>query len=69
MVQYNNDWFLNRIKEKRPNDYMEYKFLEPYKTSREKIKTIHIPCGKEIEIIPNTFISRGSWVSPLCNKK
>lgn len=59
MVQYNNDWFLNRIKEKRPNDYIEYKFLEPYKTSREKIKTIHIPCGKEIEIIPNTFISRG----------
>ena len=59
MVVYNNDWFMNRIRETRPNDYKEYKFLEPYKTSKTKIKTIHIPCGEEIEIIPNTFISRG----------
>lgn len=57
---YNTKWFLDKIKEVRPNDYMEYKFLGPYTKSREPIKAIHLVCGSEIEIIPNTFISCGS---------
>ncbi|WNM50932.1 HNH endonuclease [Staphylococcus phage Alsa_3] len=60
MVAYNNDWFLKRVKEKRPNDYFEYEFLEPYKNSKTKIKTKHNKCNKIIDIIPNTFLSRGS---------
>lgn len=58
-MRYDHEWFLARIKERRPNDYSEYIFLEDYTNSRTRIKTLHKICGKEIQILPNTFISRG----------
>lgn len=68
MVIYNTTWFLSKIKEVRPNDYKEYEFLSNYTKSREPMKAKHIPCGNTIEIIPNTFISRGSSC-PKCSRE
>lgn len=60
---YNHEWFLNRLKERRPEMFKEYKFKEKYIKSREPIKAIHLVCGNEVSIIPNSMISRGSGCS------
>ena len=57
---YNNDWFIGRIKERRPEDYMEYEFLDLYVNSHTYLRAIHIPCGSRVDMLPNSFISRGS---------
>lgn len=67
MVKYNHEWFLNRLKEKRPEEYNEYEFLEEYVKSSIRIKAIHLPCGEEVDILPNGLISRGSGCYT-CNK-
>lgn len=68
MTTFNTEWFLNRIKEVRPNDYHEYEFLTQYTKSREPMKAKHIPCGNIIDMIPNSFISRNSSC-PICSRK
>lgn len=66
-MEYDHEWFLRRIQERRPDDYKEFDFLEPYKRSTVRIKAIHIPCGKLVNILPNSFISRKSGCTD-CNK-
>lgn len=57
---YDHEWFLNRLKERRPEMYEEYEFIEEYTKSREPLKAKHLKCGREVEVIPNSMISRGS---------
>ena len=45
--------------------YEEYEFKEEYIKSREPIKAVHLVCGSEVSIIPNSMISRGSGC-PTC---
>lgn len=66
MVVFNTEWFLNRIKEVRPDDYHEYEFLTQYTKFLEPMKAKHKPCGNIISIIPNSFISSGSKC-PICS--
>lgn len=65
MANFDTEWFLKRIKEVRPNDYKEYEFLGEYTGSLKPIKAKHKVCGEYIEMLPNSFISRGSGC-PLC---
>lgn len=67
-IIYDNEWFMNRIKEVRPKDYKEYKFLEEYKNAKTYIKALHTKCGNIVDILPNSFISRGSKC-PICAKE
>lgn len=67
-MAYDHDWFLDRIKERRPNDYKDFEFIEKYKSSKEEIKAIHKLCGNIVPILPNSFISRGSGCR-VCNIK
>jgi len=68
IVKYNHEWFLSRLKERRPEEYKEYKFIEEYTKSTTRIKAVHLPCGEEVDILPNGLISRGSGCYK-CNKK
>lgn len=68
MTVYDNEWFINRIKEIRPKDYSDYEFKEEYVNSTTYIKALHKPCGKLIDVLPNSFISRGSGC-PDCSIK
>lgn len=43
-----------------------YKFLDKYKSAREKIECEHIDCGFRWKIAPNTFLSLGARC-PVCN--
>lgn len=43
-----------------------YKFLEKYKSAREKIECEHLDCGFKWYIAPNTFLSQGTRC-PVCN--
>ena len=62
-IIYDTNWFINRIKEKRPNDYDDYVVLGVYKDSHTPIKMYHKVCKKKFDITPNSFLSgRG------CNK-
>lgn len=67
-MKYDNEWFISRIKEKRPNDYHEYVFLEDYVDAKTYINALHKPCGEVVPILPNTFISRGSGCKD-CSRK
>lgn len=68
ITRYNNEWFKERIREKRPNDYKEYEFLDEYVNAKTYLKAIHKPCGEEVNILPNTFISRGSGCQKCARK-
>lgn len=68
ITRYNNEWFKKRIREKRPNDYKEYEFLDEYVNAKTYLRAIHKPCGEEVNILPNSFISRGSGC-PKCARK
>lgn len=61
-----NEEFLKEIKEKRSNDWTEYKFLEKYKGAHTKLGARHI-CGYMWDISPHSFL-RGNGC-PKCNKK
>lgn len=60
---YNHEWFLDRLEARRPGMASEYEFIEEYTKSREPIKAKHKLCGREISLIPNSMISRGTGCS------
>lgn len=55
MVIYNQEWFLNRIKEKR-SDYSDYTILSEYQNSHKKVKIRHNTCGNIFYMSPNSFL-------------
>lgn len=54
---YDTEWFINRVKNKRPKDYKDYGVLGVYINSHTKIKIKHNKCGKVFEITPNSFLN------------
>lgn len=38
----------------------EYKFLEPYKTSKDKLKCLHVTCGHKYDVSPYKFLFYGN---------
>lgn len=57
-----NEMFVKEVKDLVGE---EYTFMEPYVTSRDKLKIVHNICGHEYTISPNSFL-RGSRC-PMCN--
>jgi len=54
-VAYDHDWFLDRIKERRPNDYKDFEFIEKYKSSLDNIKKKYADSnGIYLLVIPYT---------------
>lgn len=56
-IIYDTKWFINRIKEKRPNDYDEYAVLGIYEDSHTPIEMYHKVCKNKFEITPNSFLN------------
>lgn len=60
-----NEEFLEDVKRCRPNDYMDYEFLEEYVNSQTKIKVRH-KCGNSYSVTPCHFLNNRSC--PQCCK-
>jgi len=60
MTNCKHDEFIKKISILRPDDYLDFHFIDKYVNAKTRLKAIHIPCGRELSILPNTFISRGS---------
>lgn len=65
-MKFDHEWFLNRIKEVRPEDYFEYKFKDEYVNSRVKLRALHTVCGEEILVIPASFTTKRKTGCPKC---
>lgn len=68
-MKYDNEWFLNKIKESRPEDYEEYEFLDEYVNQKTKLRALHKKCGNEILILPSTFTGKRKSKCTICNQK
>ncbi|APC42896.1 hypothetical protein [Staphylococcus phage SAP6] len=66
---YDNEWFINRIKDVRPEDYEEYEFLDDYVNQYTKLRAIHKKCGNKILITPSTFMSKRKTGCNTCSQK
>lgn len=56
-MKYDTNWFINRIKEKRPNDYNEYEVVGNYVNAHTKIEMVHKVCNRHFMITPNSFLN------------
>lgn len=56
-MKYDTNWFIKRIKEKRPKDYFKYEVLGIYRSAHQKIKMKHLDCGRAFYITPNSFLN------------